>query len=548
MGFHPARKSKFVIPKSKQNFITSGVYGMQDRSPDRLALVGLDFGMTNSILTYHKLVTGPEPYVLRGAETPAIPTVVSKESFIGNVARSMKGFIGNFKVRLPDSGLDARQRKKSADFNAASAFLDALFREFRDEQQFSGIQTLVATVPESWLSGRHQGGVDTLRDILKTIGIVEPQFLSEPVAAAAYFAYQYRLTSGMPFDGHILVYDHGGSTLDIALTQVKGSIIEVVSSLGNAGVGNGFGFGGVEFDRRVMARIANRFPKAFKGRSETQMRDWLIEFERRKREMTSVIAARCRNPDYAGIRGDRIFDVEGVEVTLADLVDVFESDFKAKIQTDLEQVISDGQVGETIDIANPGKFRVVTVGGFSQFYPIQRLLSDYFIAMSGTAETMISGINGQDRWLAVSKGACLVASDTIQINRTCPFTFGLVSYVGTEPHYHNLMVSGEPVGQYCQSRYLDVDFHLARLGGSRNARSIVLFIETAGRRTLLPMQKSFRDVLPDFGHAQTWQLGCKISNSSVMLGIKSDTGKVKSVRMGRLLGMVAGRLDEMMEP
>ena len=522
----------------------------QGASPDaKGAMVGLDFGMTNSILTYES-EAGPEPYHLPGAQTPAIPTVVSAASanawdrFIGRLARLSGSFASNFKLLLPHAGSDPHN---NAAFKSAATFLETLIKQFCVDQQIAHVDKLVATVPESWLSGRDQGGVDMLRTILKGAGVRDVDFLSEPVAAAAYFAHHYRKKEKSDYDGHVLVYDHGGSTLDCAVVRIKGSYVEVVSSLGNSGTVATGGFGGVAYDRFMLAHVASRYPDSFAGKSEAEKKAWLNAFETHKEEHASRIDGRCANPDVARLRGDLVFDVQGVPITLGDLLETFEAHFQPQILADLDRVLSDALSCEGIALTDVARFRVVTVGGFSQFKPIQQLLHTYFTARCGDEKVLLSGIVGRDRWLAVSKGACLVAASVIDVNQACPFTFGVVSYVGTQAHSHTLMEAGEPIALLRSPRYLEAEFELARFDAAPDARSITLFIENAGSLTQLQMTNEFSAVLPDFGLARSWSLGCQIDNSSVLLAIKSDRGGTTMVRMGRLLRMAEGRISETVE-
>jgi len=514
------------------------------------AIVGLDFGMTNSILSYPGPNNEPIAHVMAGAETPAVPTAVDPslmDRVFGAFAWTRLNVRENFKHLLPLVGLDARERRKNPDFIAASAFLELLLKQYLAENGHARYANVVATVPESWLSGKQQGGVETLGQILTEIGIDDPEFLSEPVAAACYFAHNYRRAlfgdaPGKPFDGHILVYDHGGSTLDIAVVRVEDNTVEVISSFGDAGEPGSSGFGGVEFDKRVMARVCARERKNLSGQERAE---WLRDFERQKRSAVSEIERRCKNPDYYNLRVDEIFKVQKLSVTLGDLVDTFEAVFADRIKSDISQVLSDACTKVKIAVDDPKRFKVVPIGGFSQFYPIQRLINTHFgVAQPGPGTIIYTGIKGPDRWQAVSKGACLVASNVIQINRTCPFTFGFVYYDQTEPYDQYFMRTGAEVRPYRTPKFLDEWFRLAVDPAKPDARSIVLFIENGGNRILLPMAKSFEQTLPDHGNAKRWQLGCKVDNGTVWLALKSETGESKTIRIGKLLRMIEGRIED----
>ena len=67
------------------------------------------------------------------------------------------------------------------------------------------------------LSGR-----SILRNIFEKMDCVkEVQVVSEPAAASAFFAYNYQTLRNEAYDGHILLIDYGGGTLDITLSKVS---------------------------------------------------------------------------------------------------------------------------------------------------------------------------------------------------------------------------------------------------------------------------------------------------------------------------------------
>ena len=91
-----------------------------------------------------------------------------------------------------------------------------------------GVDNLVICAPEVWTtqSAVRRGQLDgrtILRDICSRIPGVDRdriRIVSEPAAASAYFAYQYRRAVGSNFNGCLLIVDYGGGTLDLTLTEV----------------------------------------------------------------------------------------------------------------------------------------------------------------------------------------------------------------------------------------------------------------------------------------------------------------------------------------
>ncbi|MFM9942757.1 MAG: Hsp70 family protein [Hyphomicrobiaceae bacterium] len=527
----------------------------------RGAIAGLDFGMTNSLLCTHDPESGPTPYTMKGADTWVVPTVVAntgaarwferlaealRGSFvIGWMARRTAGFAENFKIGLPRAGtLTEEERRQSTEFKAASIFLDTLFTKFFKETNHTHFETIVVTVPESWLSGAQLGGVNALKHILSSIGVQGPRILSEPIAAACYFSHRHAKTQGRPFDGHVLIYDHGGSTLDLCVARLGQGRVHAVTRVGRSGDEGSLGFGGVQFDNRVFERIAAENLRIAQLEGEPRAR-WLHDFEHMKRQSVDTIEKGCSRTAQPDIRDEPAFSLmeSTTQVRHRDLLDVFEREFAPAIRDDVLAVLEQARRLDAIDISDPERFRVVTVGGFSEFPPVQRLLEDIFVAQGVPPEVLDSHfLSNSDRWLAVAKGACLVASGTANVTPTCPLTFGVMSYVRKTPHKVPLLELGNPIVDYEVVRYLDTRFELAELS-SPEANAIEFFIDRAGTTIPLRMTSQFRETLPDFGKAKWWHLGCLLDEGTAVLLLKSNTGQERPIRMGNFMAMIEGQLE-----
>lgn len=525
------------------------------------AVAGLDFGMTNSLLCTFDPEMGPSPYTMKGVNSWVIPTVVAntgmslwwerlvdafRDSFvIGWMARRTPGFAENFKILLPNLGtLEEGARHSRAEFKAASKFLETLFAKYFKETGHTHFDKLVVTVPESWLSGSQLGGVNALKHILSGVGVQEPKILSEPVAAACYFAHRHLKTQGRPFDGHVLIYDHGGSTLDLCVARLGNGQVHTIARVGRSGLEGTLGFGGVQFDNLVYRKIAGRNPRIAALEGEERAR-WLHDFESVKRDAVEEIEKACASGAPPDIRDMPAFSLinSQTQVRNGDLLEVFEDEFQEFIQVDIKAVLEHAKQLENIDTSRPDRFRVVTVGGFSEFPPIQNLLRKIFLAESGTTEVLETHfMSNSDRWLAVAKGACLVSSGTSIVKPTCPFTFGLTAYVKRTPHKFPLLELGQPIARYEKKQYLETEFELAQLS-TPEANSLEFFIDRAGVGIPLRMTQEFRKTLPSFGRASSWKLGCVLDEGSALLLIQSNLGEETTIRMGNFMAMMEGRLE-----
>ncbi len=527
----------------------------------RGAVAGLDFGMTNSSLCTFGPSKVPKPYIMKGSNNWFVPTVVAntgisrwlervvdafRDNFvIGLMARSTPGFAENFKILLPNLGtLEEADRHSRAEFNAASKFLETLFTKFYRDTGNSHFDELVVTVPESWLSGPQLGGVNALKHILSGIGVQNPHILSEPVAAACYFAHLHLQAEGRPFDGHVLIYDHGGSTLDLCVARLGEGQVHTITRVGRSGEEGSLGFGGVQFDNLVFDKVAARNQRIAAVEGEVRAR-WLHEFEEMKRRSVEEIDQACAPGAPSDVRERPAFNLQSsqTQVRLGELLEVFETYFAGSIRADVEAVLAQAKRFENIDTKLADRFRVVTVGGFSEFPPVQNLLKEIFLKESGTTAVLEAHfVENDDRWLAVAKGACLVASGTSTVKPTCPLTFGVTAYVKTEPHKFPLLELGKPISGYDVKKYLETEFELARLTAP-DADSLEFFIDRAGTSIRLRMTQKFHEVLPDFGRASSWRLGCVLDEGTALLCMKSNLGREETISMGNFMSMMEGRLE-----
>jgi actin-like ATPase involved in cell morphogenesis/N-acetylneuraminic acid mutarotase len=88
--------------------------------------------------------------------------------------------------------------------------------------------------------------LDLLREAVRMAGIANPEFISEPVAAAAHYAGEERVKTGES----IAVYDFGGGTFDAAVLRKTDDSFEVVGT--PEGLAH---LGGIDFDEAVFAYV-----------------------------------------------------------------------------------------------------------------------------------------------------------------------------------------------------------------------------------------------------------------------------------------------------
>ena len=211
----------------------------------------------------------------------------------------------------------------------------------------------------------------------------------------------------------------------------------------------------------------------------------------------------------------------------------------------IKAVVETAKSMEGVNTRDTNRFRVITVGGFSEFYPLRVLLGEVFNTECDGAAVFDTLLVGDDKWLAVSMGACLVAANKIELEETVPFTFGVITYdQNGNPNYRPLMEAGRQLTHYKDPVFAPLTFSTQRNSNDGNTLerggtgSISFYHEIAGNKTPLPMKKSFEDTLPDHRNATWWRLGCVLESGGIVILIESDTGKIKSVRTPRLMAMI----------
>lgn len=536
------------------------------------APVGIDFGTTNTLLYVYQ-GEAPRPVEIAGGiPNGPIPSVLGR-SPKGGLREFLAGLLswtrrrgGNdvkifrrFKLDLPNTGLDPRQRDKHESFLNARDFLKHVFSEFKERSGFSEIDSLAFSVPESWVRGADQIGIEAIRQLSNRLHLPEPTIVSEPVAAACFFAHRYKLTKNVSFDGYALVYDHGGGTLDYSLVQIKGSRVTTIDGDGYGRNSDTEGFGGEFFDLAVFDTVAARDErvKALDAPGNEQDKTtWLRQFEELKRH--AQIPFRDSYRMY--IRGNEsvlnelLFSVEVgaayYDVYVEDLITTFREKFQPAIEKSLKRFADHCNADQpTLVFRDPQRFRVLMVGGFSEFYPIRELVHSMFNREYGCPRDVFeTHFNIMDSWSATAQGACLVAAKKVTVIQNCPYTFGIISFNKDGEKVPNpLMQRGAALEDYARPKYLDLTFKLFDL--SRIDDGLVRFyIERAGERTEMHGRRAFSEILPDFGKAaetNEWQFGCKCENGLITVFIRnSATSRIRNMRVGRFFEVMERGIDD----
>lgn len=408
---------------------------------------GIDFGTTNTAVSR---MDGDDPLPLKfgDAQQPYdyVPSVMAIKG--GPRPREDHGLAAKARIGEPD--VEVYQNFKmllgeapelvAAHWGATRAktpeditrnFITYLVRQI-DQEHGLKPSRVVVTVPEVWLVQNLQTKREHLIQAFKAQGIPQVEVRSEPIAAATYYLHCYHRKKARPFQGHLLVCDCGGGTMDFCLVEVESDAagrprMTVLERAGNGLVAGRIGSAGVAFDQAVVDRLC----PGLKDSDPTKFFRRVREFEQHKITHTSAIGDYLdiyrQSPE--GAEGERLFYLAEGEVAVEPqhLATVFDEIIQPGIRQAMDDLLTRiGTHGVTVD--DPARFRVLMVGGFSSFYLVQEAIKDPFGKVVSTDQRFEEVLTLADRALAIAKGAALIANDLAEIIETCPAQVGVKGF------------------------------------------------------------------------------------------------------------------------
>ncbi len=282
--------------------------------------IGVDFGTTYTKIAYLDENSKPVlfDYPKGNKAKKYIPTAVAyrqrtarQTGTIGTTARldmlkKNSIFCDNFKMLLPLEN-SSQWEKQGWPANApepvkvVADYLNALLRE--DKRSFEHvhhpIQSLVVSVPEVWQREVDNRGAEQLKQIIQQqLRLQLDRLMSEPVCAAAYYAYQHEQEYGA-FVGNVLVCDMGGGTFDVALCSIHGQKVNVLCFDGNGR--RELGLAGVTFDHQAVTTAYHDLHQKEPDMSSREFLELLRDFEEEKvnRDVTDELDAIREYPEDA---------------------------------------------------------------------------------------------------------------------------------------------------------------------------------------------------------------------------------------------------------
>ena len=256
-------------------------------------VIGLDFGTTNSILSFYNKTNSVESWKMGGSDgknyIPSILTFDESDLFIGEEAKNQlkngnKESYSKFKILLHE-----KDKVKLANYNysnktpkdIAKLYIKTLIETYKKEQCIDRIDSVVITVPEIWLNDDMQGRM-IIKEITDELNLPLFKLVSEPVAAGAYFINNYKEQNQNSFNGHLLVFDYGGGTLDITLLETTNEHIKVLKRSGQGNNKLEIGKAGALFDEKVVMSLYKTTFGEELQRNTAEFYELVLDFEQNK--------------------------------------------------------------------------------------------------------------------------------------------------------------------------------------------------------------------------------------------------------------------------
>ena len=450
--------------------------------------IGIDFGSTYSVISaYNDAEERVEILTLAEDDSASIPSVVSVNRngkvTCGKGAKEQMGkrsvrLFEAFKMLLPETNTDMLRKRGYDDIysprRVTKDYLESVLHGILNRYGGDKFEDVVICVPEIWgknlrtldgrsilreiLTGKDSSGTEIADGIDIPVGAV--RVVTEPEAASAFFAYNYEKETGKNFNGHLLLIDYGGGTLDITLTEVNSErqgVMEIGyregggagenhpdsggdGTIGSAGIAfmqdvvkNAIRNSGIVAEDEYIGYTSPGFASAVRDlESQLKAPDRIKEIEDTFGEYGSYYQ------DYEAIlEEDPIefyeieYNDEPIAVTYQQLYASYKNVIEGVLNEQIKQI--NKKVSEHLgsDPTQPeagvrNDFKIALVGGFGSFYLVKKQIEEiYNIDLNDKLDMRTKNIAANKREQAISLGAALIAAGKIDLQKTARYSIGI---------------------------------------------------------------------------------------------------------------------------
>lgn len=440
-----------------------------------MSRIGMDFGTTYSTISTITDDGKPRDCELNGEGKPTVvDSLVVKDKFgklvTGPLARELVGkkntvAYRGFKMMLAEDSSKWAERNYNEEFSPAAivkVYIDKILAQYNTSIKAASdenIEKLVVGVPEIWFTRTKT--IDCrgeLKKIIESLGYIsEVELVSEPVAACAFFAYNYKNITNKTFEGKILLVDYGGGTLDIALCDVIGNGEKSdVKAIARAGAGWNFegrlGKAGLAFIEEIVktALVTGGVD------ADTIRRD--DKFYRCTYSVEQALMAKVSEIEE-NFESDTLGDLESIEdffysieyrdeeydITYGMLAQAYNAIIRDLLDEKLDDIIKYMNTKGIAFDASAKNFKIALVGGFCNFYLTKRQIQEKFnIAVKDKRFQEIT-TTVSDSEKAITYGAALIANDIIGFKQVAPYSLGLAAKGAEKDEYIWAIRKGDDV-------------------------------------------------------------------------------------------------------
>ena len=450
--------------------------------------IGIDFGSTYSVISaYNDAEERVEILTLAEDDSASIPSVVSVNRngkvTCGKGAKEQLGkrtvrLFEAFKMLLPETNTDMLRKRGYDDIysprRVTKDYLESVLHGILNRYGGDKFEDVVICVPEIWgknlrtldgrsilreiLTGKDSSGTEIADGIDIPVGAV--RVVTEPEAASAFFAYNFERETGKNFNGHLLLIDYGGGTLDITLTEViseRQGVMEIGyregggagenhpdsggdGTIGSAGIAfmqdvvkNAIRNSGIVAEDEYIGYTSPGFASAVRDlESQLKAPDRIKEIEDTFGEYGSYYQ------DYEAIlEEDPIefyeieYNDEPIAVTYQQLYTSYKNVIEGVLNEQIKQI--NKKVSEHLgsDPTQPeagvrNDFKIALVGGFGSFYLVKKQIEEiYNIDLNDKLDMRTKNIAANKREQAISLGAALIAAGKIDLQKTARYSIGI---------------------------------------------------------------------------------------------------------------------------
>lgn len=539
--------------------------------------IGIDFGSTYSMVSKYNsekdLVEAFTPAEGVPASVPSVVSISKKgQVTCGFGAKEQIGkktvrIFDSFKMLLTECNQEMLNlRGYTGEFTPrliTKHYLKSLLQGVVQREHCQGFDNVVICVPEIW--GKNLNTLDgrvILRDVLRNdmeYPIRHIQVVTEPEAASAFIAYNFEKETKKSFNGHLLLIDYGGGTLDLTLTQVfsdgKG-VMEIGYREGGGagenhpdekGEGN-IGNAGIAFMQDVVVRALR--DAGMLGKTETP--DYTKpDFVAAVRDLESQMKSAERIKDiedafepYGSYRNfDQILDDDDDEFVSIEYEEEEISVTYRHIYQSYHEII-EGVLSKHINLINEAvkkhinadpcepeagvrdDFKIALVGGFGSFYLVKQQIAEiYKLDSNSQIDLRTKNISGDKREQAISLGAALLAAGKIVLQKTARYSIGIYAsgqdgkarpFYGIK--YHQTVECGKPYFICYDESAPDVPGNRVTYGGLHGNIEVfaIEFTERRDHGGLMNLKPEILKRMQQLPEEGFWNLGFSMDENDVI--------------------------------